>query len=194
MAILAIPAAFDPITLPWLLFLAYWAISAWNLEKIKQQEPVKSQVVRITILTTAFALLFSPWLRIGFLGHRFVPEISGLREAGILLAFAGVFVAIWARRHIGQYWSSKITLKVGHKLIQSGPYAYVRHPIYSGLALATLGTVLAIDEWRGVVTLLLLVVAHWRKAKREEAMLAQEFGNEFEQYRRHTGFLIPRFH
>lgn len=187
-------SSFNPVTLPWLFFMAYWAMSARKLEKIKHEEPLQSRLMRIAILTAAFALLFSPWLRIGFLGDRFVPEISGLGEAGILLTFAGVFVAIWARRHIGRYWSSKITLKVGHKLIQSGPYAHVRHPIYSGLALATLGTVLAIGEWRGVITWLLLIIAHWKKARREEAILAQEFGDEFRQYRRHTGFLIPKLH
>jgi protein-S-isoprenylcysteine O-methyltransferase Ste14 len=184
----------DLVTIPWLLFMLYWAISALNLQKIKQQEPVQSRLVRTAILAIAFTLLFSKSLRFGPLSRRFVSEAPGLKVAGIVLTWLGVLLAIWARRHIGQYWSSKITLKVDHKLIQSGPYAYVRHPIYSGLLLATIGTALVVGKWRGVVAVILLLIAHWRKARHEEAVLAQEFGDEFRKYRQHTGSLIPRFH
>lgn len=185
--------SFDLMMLPWLLFMAYWAITARNLAQTKQREPWTALLSRSAILVIAGVLVFSNWLRIGFLARRFVPEMPGIRDAGIACALAGVFLAIWARRHIGQYWSGTVTLKVDHKLVQSGPYAYVRHPIYSGLFLALLGTVLALGEWRGVAALFLLLIAHWRKARNEEALLAQEFGDEFLRYRQHTGFLIPRF-
>jgi protein-S-isoprenylcysteine O-methyltransferase Ste14 len=70
---------------------------------------------------------------------------------------------------------------------------YFRHPIYSGLDLAALGGASAIDEWRCVVAVGLIVLAYWIKAKREESMLARHFGAVFEAHRRHTGFPIPRF-
>ena len=83
-------------------------------------------------------------------------------------------------------------LKVDHQLIRSGPYAYVRHPIYTGLFLATAGTALVVGEWRAVVGVLLTLVAHSRKAAKEEALLATEFGEQYQDYRKHTGFLTPR--
>lgn len=181
------------ITVPWLLFMVYWAISARNVQQVKQGEPVASSLFRYTTMTLAAILLLSNWLRIGLLARRFAPDTPGVRDAGIVLAFCGVFLAIWARRHIGRYWSSNVTVKVDHKLIQSGPYARMRHPIYSGLLLAMIGTALAVGEWRGLVAVVLVLLAHWRKAKREEGVLSQEFGDEFARYRKHTGFLIPRF-
>jgi len=101
-------------------------------------------------------------------------------------------VAIWARYSLGAYWSARVTLKEGHQLIRSGPYALVRHPIYTGMFLAALGTALVGGEWRGILALLLLITAHARKAFREESLLSREFGEEYTNYRRSTGFLFPR--
>ena len=80
-----------------------------------------------------------------------------------------------------------------HQLIRFGPYAYIRHPIYSGLILAMAGTAFVIGEWRAVVAVLLAVVELSRKASKEEALLATEFGEQYREYRRQAGFLTPRF-
>jgi len=103
---------------------------------------------------------------------------------------AGLCSFDWARRHLGRFWSARVTLKVDHQLIQSGPYASVRHPIYSGLLLAMLGTT---REWHALLGVGLFFLAHWQKARREEALLAREFGVSYQQYRNQTGALIPRF-
>jgi protein-S-isoprenylcysteine O-methyltransferase Ste14 len=113
--------------------------------------------------------------------------------AGILLTYVGAGLAIWARYSLGQYWSGRITLKEGHQLIRVGPYAYIRHPIYSGLILAMAGTALVIGQWRAVVAVLLALFELSRKASKEEALLASEFGEQYGEYRRQAGFLAPRF-
>ncbi|MGB8115377.1 MAG: isoprenylcysteine carboxylmethyltransferase family protein, partial [Candidatus Sulfotelmatobacter sp.] len=82
--------------------------------------------------------------------------------------------------------------KEDHKLIRTGPYARLRHPIYSGLELAAIGSALAIDQWRCVIGVCIIVTGFWIKAKREEAMLGAQFGADFQEHRRHTGFLFPR--
>src|SRR5260370_12131897 len=79
-----------------------------------------------------------------------------------------------------------------HQLIRSGPYAYVRHPIYAGLLLALVATTLAIGEWGCVVSLCLMVLGFPYNAVREEALLARQFGDAFTTYQRQTGALIPR--
>jgi protein-S-isoprenylcysteine O-methyltransferase Ste14 len=94
---------------------------------------------------------------------------------------------------LGQYWSGRVTLKVDHQLIRFGPYAHVRHPIYSGLLLAMAGTALVIGEWRAALGVLLAIVELSRKAAKEEALLASEFGDQYREYRRQAGFLTPRF-
>src|SRR5215813_9285698 len=72
--------------------------------------------------------------------------------------------SIWARYCLGEFWSARVALKEGHQLIRTGPYAFVRHPIYTGMLVATIGTALVVGEWRAVLAILLLVAAHSRKA------------------------------
>ena len=126
------------------------------------------------------------------LGLRILPGSVALGVAGVALTWMGIALALWARWHLGQYWSSRVTLKEDHQLIRSGPYAHFRHPIYSGLILAALGGVLAIDRWRCVAGVLLIVLGYCIKARTEESMLAAQFGEAFQEHRRHTGFLLPK--
>ncbi|PYX88154.1 MAG: isoprenylcysteine carboxylmethyltransferase family protein, partial [Acidobacteria bacterium] len=100
--------------------------------------------------------------------------------------------AFWARYTLGQNWSSKVTIKVEHELIRNGPYAYVRHPIYTGILLALVGTALAMAEWRAVIAVMLAWFSFYTKARIEESMLSQEFGAAFAEHCQHTGFFLPR--
>ena len=83
-------------------------------------------------------------------------------------------------------------IKEGHELIRSGPYARIRHPIYTGILLATIGTALAIGEYRGLLAVGMLLTGFIRKARKEESFLAAEFGAAFDEHRRRTGFFLPR--
>ena len=65
-----------------------------------------------------------------------------------MATWGGIGLALWARVHLGQYWSARITLKEDHQLIRTGPYARLRHPIYTGLDLAAIGSAVVIDHWR----------------------------------------------
>jgi protein-S-isoprenylcysteine O-methyltransferase Ste14 len=112
---------------------------------------------------------------------------------GVACTWTGIGLAIWARYHLAEYWSARITIKEGHQLIRTGPYARLRHPIYTGLILATIGSALVIDHWRCVLGVLLVTVGYCFKARREEAMLGQQFGEAFQEHRKHTGFLFPKF-
>jgi protein-S-isoprenylcysteine O-methyltransferase Ste14 len=121
-----------------------------------------------------------------------VPDRQEIRTVALIMVIAGLGISVWARRHIGQFWSARVTLKEGHQLIQSGPYARVRHPIYSGIALAMIGMALFVGEWRALLGAAIFVVGHWQKARREEALLAGQFGPAYEEYRKRTGSLVPR--
>src|SRR5262252_7500697 len=107
------------------------------------------------------------------------------------LAVAGVAFAIWARWHLGENWSGTVTLKEGHELVRSGPYHYIRHPIYTGMLLAFAGTVLTLCEYRGLISLAITIVSFYYKAKKEERFLAEEFGDSFREHRRQTGMFLP---
>jgi len=178
---------------PWYALLIYWAFSALRLKRIKVSEDPAGRLWHIGIMVLVFMLLYSDRFALGPLGWRFVPEGTLVWAPGIVLTYIGAGLAIWARYSLGQYWSGRVTLKEDHQLIRFGPYAYVRHPIYSGLLLAMAGTASVVGEWRAVVAFLLALVELSRKAAKEEALLATEFGDQYGEYRKQAGFLTPRF-
>jgi len=147
---------------------------------------------RIPILALTFVFLLTGWLRMGPLAWRFVPDSEVTRGLGFALTLCGIAMAVWARIHLGRYWSDKVEVKVDHKLIRSGPYAHLRHPIYSGVLLGIAGTALAIGEWKGVLAFVILLTNYAMKARKEERLLSTQFGEEFEAYKKQSGFLFPR--
>ena len=177
----------------WFLFGLYWLISAFKLKKTKQRETWQERLRYVLPLLVAFYLLSRHWARYGWLGTRFVPASESVALIGVLLTAAGVAIAIWARWHLGANWSGVVTLKEGHELIRSGPYRTIRHPIYTGILLAFLGTAIALGEVRGLLAVAIAWLSFYAKARREESLLTQEFGERFAEHQRRTGMFLPRF-
>jgi protein-S-isoprenylcysteine O-methyltransferase Ste14 len=176
----------------WTAWAAYWAVSALRVRAAERKEAWAARFSSLVLLTPAYALIFWRRLAVGWLAERFLPDTRALRLVALLLVIAGLSLAVWARRHLGEFWSGRVTLKVDHQLIQSGPYARIRHPIYSGLLLATAGTVLFLGQWRALLGLGLALAGLWQKARREEALLVAQFGHPYEEYLRRTGVFVPR--
>lgn len=177
----------------WTMFACYWILSARNLKRVAQKESLAARVPHILIVIAAYVLLLDRRLPLGPLNQPATPQAEWLGWMGVGITCLGVAIAIWARVHIGQYWSGRITLKEDHQLIRSGPYAYVRHPIYTGLLLAATGTAIINGLLRGWLGLLMIQLLHFRKARREEALLSTKFGDAYREYRQQSGFLLPRF-
>jgi protein-S-isoprenylcysteine O-methyltransferase Ste14 len=178
--------------LPWYVFAAYWTMTSLRVKRTKTTETPRERATTIVPMVIAFLLLFSDRLAVDPLSWRFAPADFLWTSAGIFLTSLGVAVSLWARYCLGQYWSARVTLKEGHRLIQSGPYAYVRHPIYTGMLVGATGTALVLGEWRGLLAVGIMLAAHSWKASREEVLLSGEFGADYAEYRRRTGFLFPR--
>jgi len=121
--------------------------------------------------------------------HRTLPSAI----VGSILTWMGIGLAIWARYHLAEYWSARITIKEDHQLIRTGPYTRLRHPIYSGIVLAAIGSAAVIDQWRCVLGVCLVLMGYCIKARKEETMLTQQFGDAFREHQKQAGFLIPRF-
>jgi len=178
---------------PWIVFAIYWTIGAMRTRRTAKRESFAARYGVMTIEVVGFYLLLSHHAAIGFFGNRVFPRTYDLQLLGVILIWAGIGLALWARWHLGQYWSGRITIKEGHQLIRTGPYARLRHPIYSGLILAVVGTAIEIDQWRAVASIGIVTLGFWIKGRREEGLLRQQFGAEFDEHRKHTGFLLPRF-
>jgi len=174
----------------WLAWMAYWWLSARDVKRTSRPEGARDRVIYRVPLVLAILCLSAPGLAPPALHRRFVPHGVPAQAAGVVLLLAGLAFAIWARRHLGRNWSASVVVKEDHALIRTGPYRRVRHPIYTGLLLAFLGTAVAVGEWRGLVGLVLAIVSFLLKSRLEEQRMAETFP-EYAEYRRHTAALIP---
>lgn len=178
-----------------LLCLAWGALSLkWAVPTNEAQsgEFPLYRLLRLAILAITFALLFWDRTATGVLGKPFAHQSSALAGTGFTITSVGFAVALWARIHLGRNWSDKVVIQAGHQLVRTGPYARLRHPIYSGVLLGVLGTAVVLGEWRGVLAFLLLLTNYAIKARKEDRVLAESFGAEFEEHKRRAGFLLPR--
>jgi protein-S-isoprenylcysteine O-methyltransferase Ste14 len=183
-----------PITwMLWVLFGVYWLVSALNSKKTKRRETWAQRLAYILPLVVASALLSQPQVYRPWFGIRLLPFTPAVEWTGVALVAAGIALCFWARWHLGANWSGTVTLKVGHELIRSGPYRSIRHPIYTGILLALLGTAVEIGQLRAFIAMLFALGSFYFKARREESFLSQEFGEGFAAHARRTGMFLPRF-
>jgi protein-S-isoprenylcysteine O-methyltransferase Ste14 len=181
------------ITYPWAAVFAVWLIGAFATKRTIETPRGAYRIVEMIGLFLAVSLLFSglPIFHYGILSKRFLPQIEAAAWAGFAVEAAGLVFSIWARFYLGGNWSANVTLKQGHTLVRSGPYRIVRHPIYAGFLCAILGTAIAIGEWRGLLALPLAAASWHFKAAKEERLMVQQFGEEYERYRREVKSVIP---
>ena len=175
----------------WLAWAVYWFIAARRVKETRREESPLSRAGHIVPLGIAAWLLWAPALPQHFLESRFLPYAPATYWTGAVIVAAGLLFAIWARNVLGRNWSGTVTLKQDHELIRSGPYRYVRHPIYTGLLIAFAGSAIARGEWRGVLALAIAFLALWRKLKLEEQWMIETFGDAYLRYRAEVRALIP---
>ena len=168
----------------------------WGIRRVTTKKTVEvgsdlRARLLLGIVLLGWLILFDRRFRPGLLGERFMPVVPVANYAGLALTAIGLGFAAWARFAIGRNWGSLITVQENHELMRSGPYAIVRHPIYAGFMLATLGTAIALGEIGGFISVALVVLAWGYKARLEEAFMIEHFGVEYEHYRQTVKGLIP---
>ena len=182
----------DSIEVLWMLLGLYVALAILRIRGAKQRESLFTRLPHLAAMIVAFILLLERRAHFGPLERRFLPNSQTGIWIGIGVTACGMALAIWARSHLGANWSAAITIRTNHSLVRTGPYARLRHPIYSGLLFAFTGTALAQGEWRGLLALAIALIVWSIKARKEESWLRDEFGAQFEEYSQRTGFLLPR--
>jgi protein-S-isoprenylcysteine O-methyltransferase Ste14 len=168
----------------WAAFWLYWLVAAFSM---KRGRVPWSRELRIRVVLVVIVILL---IRLGaFRGHGLNTDPW---RAGIGLVFfaVGLGFAIWARMHIGRNWGPPMTQKVEPELVTSGPYRLVRHPIYSGILAAGLGTAVALSWW-WLIAVALAGVYILYSAQIEERYLTEQFPDDYPDYKRSTKMLVP---
>jgi protein-S-isoprenylcysteine O-methyltransferase Ste14 len=158
-----------------------------------RQWPVWTQAaITIAGLAVAIPFFYFLWIPVAE-----IPDSTANIIAIVGLAFycLGMTLLLAARHTLGHYWgistSAQVKLLKDHRLIQAGPYAYVRHPIYAGAWLLFFGLILLYPVWAMLLMLLFSMISFANRARREEAVLSERFGQEWTEYKSRTKFMIP---
>lgn len=171
----------------WVTFIIYWAVSAIGVKKnIQGSSWGRSFVIRILLIIIILQFLqatsFAQFLDIQF--------SYGLQVVGVIILAAGVAFAIWARRHLGRDWSGTPSMKEGHELVTSGPYRFVRHPIYTGITVAFIGSAL-VNGFAWIIIFVIFTALLLFRIPKEEGYMMQLFPDRYPEYKRRTKALIP---
>jgi protein-S-isoprenylcysteine O-methyltransferase Ste14 len=181
------------LALIWLVWVVSWVVASFWSGRTKGHVATRDSLVyRVPILLGA--ILLSPWTARALGESRiYDPGNFGIYALAFLVLL-GISFTWWARIHLGRFWSNAITKKEDHRIVDTGPYGLVRHPIYTGLILAILATGAAVATFSSLTGALLISFGQWQKARMEEGFLTAELGPEtYEPYRRRVAMIVPFF-
>lgn len=170
--------------------VVYLVLALLHKKKTEKKEKPESRLIYLFFLLFGMALIFYEDFPYSYLADPVYSSSKTLSWIGIIITALGIGFALWARLTIGSNWSGVVMIKSDHELIQSGPYSIVRHPTYSGFIFALIGTVMVLNEWRGVIGFGILVISFLWKIEKEEKMLSHQFPN-YKDYQQKTKKIIP---
>ena len=174
----------------WVIFLGYWLASA------RRGKPVAERTKLSLALRYRLPLIFGCLLlwasnRLHPLDIDFPKRSAPAQYIGAAICVLGLLLSIWSRRTLAGNWSSAVTFKQNHELIKTGPYRFVRHPIYTGVLTMCLGSVIVEARLHCWFGLALIFIAFWVKLRQEEILMLQHFPNDYPGYRSRVKALVP---
>jgi len=172
----------------WILFIVFWSAAAGQAGATRTSESPRSRQIHQLLMYGALVLAF---VRVPGLTLRWLPKNWWFIAAGFVIQLSAAVLAILARKHLGRNWSAEIASKVDHQLVKSGPYHWIRHPIYTGMLGMFLGTALVSGELHGLLAVVIISIAYLRKIRLEERNLRNVFGTQYDEYRKNSWALFP---
>jgi protein-S-isoprenylcysteine O-methyltransferase Ste14 len=175
----------------WVGWAISWLLASGWSNRTESRPPLGPEVRYRLVMGMGVVIMFVP--AHGYEGPLRLWHVGWTVAWGCTaLVGIGVAIAWWARLHLGRLWSARITRKADHKVVDTGPYALVRHPIYSGLLLSLLATTVVKGTVLGVAAFVMILLGMWLKARLEERWLLEELGaDEYGNYRRRVPMLLP---
>jgi protein-S-isoprenylcysteine O-methyltransferase Ste14 len=173
----------------WVVFLVYWMISAVS-SKRNARRNYNWFLLRVLLLLIILGLFHWPVFSEFYQQEAFASSSIAFSILGDVLCVLGISLAIWARVYLGRNWGVPMSVKVNPELVTSGPYTFIRHPIYSGVLLAMIGSIF-VEGIPWLVVLVLLGGYFIFAATREEKLMLKQFPDQYPQYKKRTKMLIP---
>jgi protein-S-isoprenylcysteine O-methyltransferase Ste14 len=170
----------------WVAFWIYWLIASFDAKE-GQTRWGRFGSIRIAVIVIVLLLL-----RTRVFGHSQPTNNPWLQGLGLVLFVSGLALAVWARVYLGRNWGMPMTQKVDPELVMTGPYSRVRHPIYSGIILAMIGTTIAVTVY-WLVAVVVVGAYFVFSAMAEERFMATRFPDSYPEYKRATRMLVPFF-
>jgi len=174
----------------WATFIVYWIVSALRTKVIVERQDLLSALAhRIPVGLGWWMLAYPNWPPP--MNFTVVSHAGWLRMVGAAICIYGLCFTLWARWTLSGNWSSDVTFKQGHELITTGPYRFVRHPIYTGLLIMSLGTAIEIGQGRCWLSIPVTAIGFWIKLSQEERLLLRHFPEAYPAYQKHVKALVP---
>jgi protein-S-isoprenylcysteine O-methyltransferase Ste14 len=176
----------------WLIWLVGWWLGALGTAKSVSRESPASQLSYTIFNWIGAVLLFFTPIRGGIFSRALYPPSQLVAWIAVIVVAIGLAYSVWARLHLGRLWSAVVTVKAEHRIIRTGPYTLTRHPIYTGMLLALLATVVVRDTVVSLIGCALIATGLVLKVRREERMLLDHFGADYQAYQQEVPRLVPR--
>ena len=177
----------------WIAWLVSWVVAAFWSNRTEKGGGIAPEIVFRILFCASATLLLAP-----FSEHHYYAQVqfwhldAALKWILVALTATGFLFVWWARIHLGRLWSNWLTRKAGHHVVDTGPYRFVRHPIYSGLIFAAFATAIEEGNSFALVGAAILTLAFFTRARREERFLRVELGEDaYDVYARKTAMLVP---
>ncbi len=175
----------------WSAIFIYWLISSLAVKKTVKRQSGWGRIIYIFCVLTAFMFLFGNYFSYNFLDQPIFPQTYIWQITGLIFCALGLTFSLMARIWLGENWSGRITVKENHELIQTGPYAVTRNPIYTGFLLAFAGCSMTLGQVKGYIGIVFLVICILIKIVKEEMFMQEAFGEKFTVYKSKVKRLIP---
>ena len=176
----------------WGAWALYWLVAAYGNKATQRREPFTSRLIYMLALVAGGVLIaWDRWPWGWVLDESLWPRSALSYLVGLAVLIVGLAFSVWARVHLGRNWSGNVTVKEGHELIRTGPYRYVRHPIYTGILTGAMGTAICSGTLRAALGLAIVAVAFIVKLRAEERFMRETFPGQYPQYCEEVPALIP---
>lgn len=171
-----------------LIFIGYWIINAKSVKQTREKVGGIGSYGHYILIAVAATVMN---IKVYPLTIQLFPFLNYIGILSIICSVLGLILTLMARRTLAKNWSSSVTFKKDHELITWGVYKYMRHPIYTGILLMLIGTILAIETVGVVAGFIIIFIAFWLKLKQEENLLTKHFSKEYPAYKNKVKALVP---